>query len=195
MKGKNGNGRQVDTERSDIPDVHQWNLSPLFESDHQWQILFDEVESQLPSYQKYRGLLKDSIEVFKQAIEFHLGLTRLIEKLYAYAHLKNDEDRANQIYTGLQQKALNLLSRASEAASFFTPEIQSIPDEIIRRFIKDESLSEYGFFLEKILRYKPHTRSESEEQILAMSRELAGAPSQTFGQLDNVDLKFGNLDR
>ena len=49
------------------------------------------------------------------------------------------------------------------------------------------------FHLGKILRYKPHTRSESEEQILAMSRELAGAPSQVFGQLDNVDLKFGTV--
>jgi oligoendopeptidase F len=73
------------------------------------------------------------------------------------------------------------------------PEIQAIPDEIVSRYLEDESLAEFHFFLEKILRYKPYTRSESEEQILAMSSEIANAPSQVFGQLDNVDIKFGTI--
>jgi oligoendopeptidase F len=120
-------------------------------------------------------------------------VSRRVEQLYTYAHLKSDEDKSNQFYLGLHQKALNLYTRASEMASFLTPEIQSIPDEVANRYLEDESLNEYKFYLEKILRYKPHTRSESEEQILAMSREIAGAPSQVFGQLDNVDLKFGTV--
>ena len=120
-------------------------------------------------------------------------MSRRIERLYTYAHLKSDEDKSNQHYLGLHQKALNLYTRASEMASFMTPEIQSIPDEVVNRYLEDKSLQEYNFYLEKILRLKPHTRSESEEQILAMSREIAGAPSQVFGQLDNVDLKFGTV--
>ena len=50
-----------------------------------------------------------------------------------------------------------------------------------------------NFIWTKILRYKPHTRSESEEHILAMTREIANGPSQVFGQLDNVDLDFGTI--
>ncbi|MCP4630162.1 MAG: oligoendopeptidase F family protein [bacterium] len=72
-----------------------------------------------------------------------------------------------------------------------TPEIQAIADDILEQYLKDESLSELQFYLEKIIRYRPHTRSQSEEQILAMSREIAGTASQVFGQLDNVDLSFG----
>jgi oligoendopeptidase F len=113
--------------------------------------------------------------------------------LYTYAHLKSDQDRSNQFYLGLHERARNVFTRASEMASFMTPEIQSLPDEVVSRYLADDALGEYKFYLEKILRYKPHTRSESEEQILAMSRELAGAPSQVFGQLDNVDLKFGTV--
>lgn len=179
--------------RNEIPDEHKWNLASLFESDRSWDAVFAEVEKQLSSYQQYRGRLKDSAAVLKKAIEFHLGLTRQIEKLYTYAHLKSDEDRSNQLYLGFHQRALNLLTRSSEMASFMTPEIQSIPDQIIKKYMKDESLSEYKFYLEKILRYKPHTRGESEEQLLAMSGEIANAPSQVFGQLDNVDLKFGTI--
>jgi oligoendopeptidase F len=180
-------------ERKDVPDENKWVLTPLFETDEAWEKLFSEVDKALGRYGDYRGHLKDSVHLFKEAIEFHLGLTRRIERLYTYAHLKSDEDKSNQFYLGLHQRALNVHTRASEMASFMTPEIQSMPDEVVNRYLADESLGEYIFYLEKILRYKPHTRNESEEQILAMSRELAGAPSQVFGQLDNVDLKFGTV--
>jgi oligoendopeptidase F len=180
-------------ERKDVPDENKWVLTPLFETDEVWEQLFSDVDKALERYGGYRGHLKDSVRLFKEAIEFHLGLTRRIERLYTYAHLKSDEDKSNQFYLGLHQRALNVHTRASEMASFMTPEIQSMPDEVVNRYLADESLGEYKFYLEKILRYKPHTRNESEEQILAMSRELAGAPSQVFGQLDNVDLKFGTV--
>ena len=180
-------------ERKDVPDEDKWVLIPLFESDEAWEKLLSEVEKKLERYGDYRGRLNESVRLFKEAIEFHLGLTRKIERLYTYAHLKSDEDKSNQHYLGLHQRALNVYTRTSEMASFMTPEIQSIPDEVVNRYLADESLGEYKFYLKKILRYKPHTRSESEEQILAMSRELAGAPSQVFGQLDNVDLKFGTV--
>jgi oligoendopeptidase F len=180
-------------ERKDIPDEHKWVLTPLFERDDLWEALFKEVEQELHLYKNFKGRLKESVMVFREAVEFHLGLIRRIERIYTYAHLKSDEDKSDQFYLGLHQKAINLFTRASESASFMRPEIQAIPDKIVRRYQEDESLAEFHFYLEKILRYKPYTRSESEEQILAMSSEIANAPSQVFGQLDNVDLKFGTI--
>ncbi len=179
--------------RKDIPDEHQWDLSGLFETDKSWENLFAAIEKDLASYDRYKGHLKDSVAIFKAAIEFHLGLTRKLERVYTYAHLKSDQDKSNQYCLGLHQRALNLFTRASETASFMTPEIQAIADEIINQYLADDSLSEFKFYLKKILRNKPHTRSESEEQILAMTKEIANGPSQVFGQLDNVDLDFGSI--
>ena len=181
------------TERKDVAEEDKWILTPLFKTDDDWEKLFASVEKEIDRYSEYRGRLGEGVSQFKEAIEFHLSVSRRVERLYSYAHLKSDEDKSNQLYLGLHQKALNLYNRASESASFMTPEIQSIPDTVVNGYLADESLGEYKFYLEKILRYKPHTRSESEEQILAMSREIAGAPSQVFGQLDNVDLKFGTV--
>ena len=180
-------------QRNETADEHKWDLTPLFETDQRWETMFVEVETQLSSYQKYKDRLKESVAIFKEAIDFHLGFTRKIEKLYTYAHLKSDEDKANQRYLGFHQRALNLLTRSSEMASYMTPEIQAIPDEVLNRYREDASLDGFKFYLEKILRYKPHTRNEVAEQILAMSREIANGPSQVFGQLDNVDLKFGTI--
>jgi oligoendopeptidase F len=180
-------------DRSQIADEHRWDLTPLFESDNSWEQMFADIEMELASYAKYKGHLKDSAGFFRGALEFHLGLTRKLERVYTYAHLKSDEDKSDQHYQGFHQKALNLFSRASETASFMTPEIQAIADDVINQYLADDSLKEYKFYLEKILRYKPHTRSESEEHILAMTREIANGPSQVFGQLDNVDLDFGTI--
>lgn len=186
--------QQTIPERKDIPDDHKWDLRPLFGSDEDWEKAVTEVDSRIALYADYKGRLNDSADVFKEAIDFHLSLTRKMEKIYTYAHLKSDEDKSNQFYLGLHQRAVSLHTRASESASFMTPEIQSIPDDQINSYLADESLAEYKFFLEKILRYKPHTRSETVEHVLAMSREVANAPVQVFGQLDNVDLNFGSLE-
>ena len=180
--------------RKNIPDDYKWDLRPLFQNDEEWEGLFGKVEQKLGSYAKFKGRLKDSLAVFKDAVETHLSITREVDKLYTYAHLKSDEDKSNQFYLGMYQRALNLSTRASEISSFLSPEIQSLPDDLIAAYLEDKAIAEYRFYLQKIIRYRPHTRSESEEQILAMTREIASTPSQVFGQLDNVDLHFGTLE-
>jgi oligoendopeptidase F len=179
--------------RSEIKKEDQWNLSHLYNSDADWEKHYNEVNQKIKGYDDHKGKLQQSFESFKAALDFDIGLSRQLEKLFTYAHLKNDEDKTNQTYSGMFQKALNLHSRISEASSFLTPEIQSIPDELIKSFIKEESLSDYRFMLEKIIRNKPHTRSMEVEQVLAMATEVRQAPMQIFSQLDNADLKFGTI--
>jgi oligoendopeptidase F len=48
--------------------------------------------------------------------------------------------------------------------------------------------------LERLVRYKPHTLSEREEELLAMQGEMAGATSKIFRQLHDADLKFGFVE-
>ncbi|MFC1494833.1 M3 family metallopeptidase [Thermodesulfobacteriota bacterium] len=179
--------------RKDIPEKHRWDLTQLFNSDDEWENLYSEIENLLPGYNQFRGKLGESAQALAEAISFSLDSGRRIEKLYVYAHLKSDEDKSNQKYLGMYQKTITLYTRASELASFYTPEIQGIEDEKMKAYLKDDNLEEYGFYLKKILRYKPHTHDEKIEQILAMSQDFAQGVSQVFSQLDNVDLKFGDI--
>ena len=180
-------------ERKEISDAHKWDLSPLFTSDEEWNSLYKEVEEMIPGYGKYKGKLGESAQCLADAIGFSLRTDRNIEKLYVYAHLRSDEDKSNQKYLGMHQRAIALYTRAAETASFFTPEVQNIEDDRMKGFLEEECLKEYSFYLKKLLRYKPHTHDEKIEQILAMSQDFAQGASQAFGQLDNVDLKFGNI--
>ncbi len=180
-------------ERKNIPDAHKWDLAPLFSSDEQWESLFAEIEKEIVQYNTYRGRLAESAALFKEMIEFDCAVSRKLEKLFTYAHLKSDEDKSNQHYLGFHQRALNLDTRASELSSFMTPEIQSIPDDVIAGFMRDSGLLQYRFYLEKILRYKPHTLSIEIEQIIAMSGEMSYAAPEIFSQLDNADITFGHI--
>lgn len=180
-------------ERKDIPAADRWDLTPLFTNDAEWETLFAAVEQDLARYSAFRGRLHESLDQLRSAIEFDLDLSRRLDRLATYAHLRSDEDKSDQHFLGLYQRVVSLGTRAAEMASFFTPEIQSIPDETMRSFMADRSMAAYRFYLEKILRYKPHTLPPAVEEILAMSGEMAQAPSQIFSQLDNADLRFGTL--
>ncbi|MDY6932922.1 MAG: oligoendopeptidase F [Spirochaetota bacterium] len=181
-------------QRDEILDKHKWNLSHLFNSDEGWESLYGELEEGIKGYASFKGYLGESVDLFSKAIEFDLEISRRMDRLFTYAHLKSDEDKTNQEYFGFQQRAIALHARISELSSFMTPEIQAIPEDDMNGYIKDERIKKYSFHLEKILRFREHTLSEGVEEVLAMSREIAYAPSLFFTQLDNADLKFGMLE-
>ena len=179
--------------RDEIPEAHKWDLTPLFSSDDQWQTEFKEIDGKIGEYERFQGKLHESADILADAIEFDLDISRRIERLYTYAHLKSDQDKSDSFYLGLLDRAVNLYTRAGELSSFITPEIIAVPDEIMAEFKTYHRLVPYNFYLEKILRQKPHILDPSIERILAMSQELAKSPSQIFSQLDNADLSFGTI--
>ncbi len=180
-------------DRTRIPEGHKWDLAPLYPSDQAWESHYAEVEKELPRYESFRGRLAESAALLREAVEFDLDVSRNLEKLFTFAHLRSDEDKSNQHYLGFHQRAMNLYTRASELSSFMTPEIQAIPDDRITGYINDPALAQYRFYFEKILRYKPHTLSVEIEEIIAMSGEMSHAASEIFSQLDNADLSFGTI--
>ena len=180
--------------RDEIPDNDKWDVTPLFASAEEWEKLYAEIENSIHEYNNFEGKLHQSFSIFLQAIEFDLSISRSIDRLFTYAHLKSDEDTTNQDAQAILQKAHSLYQRVSEASSFLVPEIQSIPDPIMSNYLSNHKLMPYVFFIEKILRYKEHTLSKEIEEMLAMAHEIAIAPSEFFKKLDNADLRFGTIE-
>ena len=188
------NKEKLIPERNEISINHKWDISPLFVNDEEWESLFKELESKIDNITVYKGRLSESVEIFKEAIDTDLEISRKLDALYTYAHLRNDEDKRNPKYQAYYQRAVTLHTKACELASFMKPEIQAIPEETINGYLEDERLKEYQFFLEKILRYRPHTLNSDIEEILAKAAEIDSAPYQFFSMLDNADLKFGTIE-
>ncbi|OGW15255.1 MAG: oligoendopeptidase F, partial [Nitrospinae bacterium RIFCSPLOWO2_12_FULL_47_7] len=179
--------------RDSVPGESQWDLSGLYTTGDKWREDFTFLESAVSGYAGFVGTLSRSAAAIKACLEFDLGISRKVDALYTYAHLKNDED---QTHTSNQENFENVMSlhtRIMEARSFFASELMSVPENRVTVFLQDKELEPYRFHLEQILRFRKHTLSEREESILAASAELARTSQSAFSMLDNADLKLGKV--
>ena len=64
-----------------------------------------------------------------ETTEVYLDLSRRLEKVYVYAHMKNDQDTRVAKYQEFQSKAMSLYSLLGETFAFYEPEFMEITEE------------------------------------------------------------------
>ena len=179
--------------RSDVSVSDTWDLTSLFESDDSWLAVLSQFENEIAGFAQFSGRLTESAEVLAQCLSFDVKLDRLGERLGTYAFLKTTEDQGNSHYQGFVARYLNLGTKAGQAASFVRPEILSIPTEKMKSMMAEDCLKPFSLVLERINRYRKHTLSQPEENLLAMQGEMAQTANKAFRQLNDADLKFGEV--
>ncbi len=180
--------------RGEVTVESQWDLTGLYSSDDVWNTELTKLEAGINDYASFVGALGESALKLKACLEFDMNFSRQLEKLYTFAHLKNDEDKTNSLYQENFEKVMRLVNEASRASSFIQSEIMSIPKDKISAFLTDKELEFYRFHLERILRYRDHTLSAKEEALLAASGEMGRSMQDAFDMLDNVDLQLGEIE-
>lgn len=180
--------------RNEIPEQFKWKLEDIYESNELWEKDFAEVKDLAIKLGDYKDKLSLSADNLLKCMEANAGINRLFEKVYVYAQMRSHEDSANGYYQGLADRTESLAVEASSASSFIVPEILSITDDKLISFIKsNEKLAFYKKYIDVIVRAKPHVLSASEEQIMAMSGEMANAPGNIYSMLNNADMKFPTI--
>ena len=178
-------------QRNEINEKDTWDLSTIFETDQKWEeelALLTEYTKQASSLE---GHLLDSAESLLDITERYLELSRRLEKLYVYAHMKNDQDTRVAKYQEYYAKAMALYSQLDQVFSFYEPEFMAITEEQYQNFLAEEpKLQPYKHFFDKLLQNKDHVLSQREEELLAGAGEIFGAASETFAILDNADIVF-----
>ncbi len=81
--------------------------------------------------------------------------------------------------------------KLAQASSFFRPEILSLPSNTLKEYLAADCLKPYRLLLERIIRFKKHTLSQKEEELLSLQGEMASTANQVFRQLNDADMKFG----
>lgn len=179
--------------RKDIPESDTWDLSKLSADDQAWEKSFTEWEAMLTGYTKHQGKLGESAQNLADLLKFDSEVSRIGERLGNYAFLRSAEDQANGDYQRMVGRFQNVAVKGAELCSFIRPEIMAIDSAKLEEFTQQPELELYRLMLERIVRYKPHTLGEKEEQLIAMQGEMAGATSKIFRQLHDADLKFGTV--
>lgn len=180
--------------RSEIPMEKRWATEDLYVSDAAWEADLQEVTALVSEGTKYQGHLGDSAQMLLEFLDFEDALEIRVEKVYMYAHLNNDVDTTNMTYQSMMMKARMLYAKVNETMAFARPEIMAIPQDKLAAFRAEESgLKAYDRAFVLMEREREHTRSAEVEALLASAGEMAHAASQTFGMLNNADLKFPKI--
>ncbi len=176
--------------RDQVKTADTWDLASLFVDDAAWEKAFKRYERQMQGYGKFRGVLSDP-EQLAACLKFDSQLDRLGERLGVYAFLKTTEDQSNSQYQRLLGRFENIATRAAEAASFIRPELLALPKSKLQKLMDAAVVQPYRLLLERLVRFKKHTLSKREEELLAMQGEMAQAANRAFRQLHDADMKFG----
>ncbi|MET3728960.1 oligoendopeptidase F [Fictibacillus halophilus] len=180
--------------RNEVPVSDTWDLEAIYASDDVWEKEFDETKNLLPELKSFQGRLGESAETLYSYFQKQDEVTKKLGKLYTYAHMRYDQDTTNSFYQGLNDRASNLATQVSSTVSFAVPEILSLSEESLVQFLQShEPLKLYKQALDEINRQRPHVLSKEEEALLADVREVANTSSNTFGMLNNADLKFPSI--
>ena len=174
--------------RDDVPQSDKWNIEALYPNDAAWEIDFAAAQGLPERIESFRGRLGESATVLAEALTAWFAAMRTLEKVYVYAHLRSDEDLSNDLYKGMLDRARSSYIRLSTAGSYLSPEILTIDDALIQKWLVGEELAPYVFWVKDILRAKPHTLTPSEERLMAMVSEPLSTISDIYKVLKNVDI-------
>ncbi len=180
--------------RNEIAVDDTWKLDDIFASDEEWEKEFQEARALIPGVKEYAGKLHESAEILYKALSLQDQLLQRLGKLYAYSHMRYDQDTTNSFYQGLDDRMKNLYSQAGSALAYIVPEILSIDEKTVKGFLEEKpELMLYEHALEEINLQRPHILSADQEALLAEAGEVLDSSSTTFGVLNNADIEFPSI--
>lgn len=181
-------------ERKEIAPQYKWKLADLFSDSEAWEAEAARLVELFPTLASFSGKLSGGPQVLGQCLKLMEQVQLLTERLYVYALMQSDQDTREGSAQAMRGRAISLSSQAQAALSFIEPELLSLGEEKLAQYMAQEpELGVYQHFFAEILRLAPHTLSGREEEILALTGEMATTPSSVHSALSNADLKFGTI--
>lgn len=180
--------------RNEIDVVDTWDLENIFETPQAWEEALNEVPKLVDDVLTYKGRIMESNKTLYEFYKAYDKMNILSDKVYLYAKMQCDTDTTNAEYKARKAKAEKLFEDISTQLSYCTPEILSVDYELVLKYISEnKDLEAFKFDLEKIFRYKEHTLSEQEEELISNACNALGTGSEVFYNFDNADMKLGKI--
>lgn len=186
---------EITKERAEILPEDKWNVEALYPNLEAWKIEVDHIcrpekKPHWPELVAYKNRLGEGADVLKEFLTLSFALDQKLSRLYTYAHMRHDEDLAHEEHKKAHILITTLCHDLGKELAWAEPEILALPEEIIQSYLREPLLEEYHFYLERILRMKPHTLSADKEELIAMAGKAFHAPLAAFSAFNNADLKF-----
>jgi oligoendopeptidase F len=176
----------------------RWNVEALYPNFEAWEADYNAIcgegkKPRWPAALAYKGRLKEGAKTLKAALDLTMELDRKLSKLYTYAHLRHDEEIANDQHKTANARITAILHEFNTEFSWFDPELLALPDALLADYLKAPELKDYHFHLEKVVRMKPHTLPADQEALLALAGRPLDSFYKTFNAISDADFRFGTV--
>ena len=177
--------------RDEIDDKYKWNLNDIYADNQSFESELERVLKEVKNISKLKDDFTDSPDNLLAALNKIIKIEEQTSKLYAYAHMKYDQNTQNEKYQNYKNKAMMCYNKLSNSTSFMVPAIIQLGEAKLNEFKEVEpELEFYNHFFDDILRQKDHYLSAAEEKILALAGEVTQSSENIFSMLNNADLEF-----
>ncbi|MCL7748348.1 oligoendopeptidase F [Halalkalibacter alkaliphilus] len=179
--------------REEVPLEEKWNLADIYEDISHWEKDLQSVEERLPKLKEFDGSINDAKSLYDYLVlSEETGYT--FKKVYVYAMLQVDLDTRDSNSQSYLDRAKTLGVKLSSATSFFMPFLLSLEESTLKGYISEiDGLTYFEEDLLESYRYKKHVLTKEKEEVLSDLGEALSAPSNTFGMINNADIKFGEV--
>ncbi|MCL2705432.1 MAG: hypothetical protein FWE72_04390, partial [Spirochaetaceae bacterium] len=130
-------------ERKDIKESDKWKLDSIFKSEEEWEKKLVEFNKLIDEAAKYKNTLASSPDNLAECLEYLNKLDMTEERLGSYAQLKYSEDSSDNKNQERMARYMTAATKGEAETSFITPEITSIPDKIITKFLEHERIKPF----------------------------------------------------
>jgi oligoendopeptidase F len=180
--------------RDSVDPKYTWDLSAIFSDWSDWEAAFRELEKAVEDFPRFEGTLAQGSERLLESLQERDRVGQLSYRVWYFPNLQYDQDQRDNAVNAKRQQVQLLLSRWSQAESWYAPELLRIPLDTIRAWMDAlPPLALYRFFLEDLFRQQEHVLDEAGEKLLSLSSRLATVPHDAYSALSTADVRFPTI--
>ena len=179
--------------RSEIEDKYKWNLEKIYPTNEAWEEDYARLADLGAAAAAFAGTLAESPAQLAAALKAQDELGMLLEKVYVYASMRQDEDNNQPLYQGMRSRIETLYVQISSQLAWFEPELLAIPADKLEEWLATDELAPYAIAIRHTTRMRDHILSDKEEAILAKTGEMAGAFDTVYSLLTDADMSFPHI--
>ncbi|MGL5960915.1 MAG: oligoendopeptidase F, partial [Cetobacterium sp.] len=183
------------TNNNDINQQYKWDLTHIYPNWNEWDKDLLKLKELMAEVPKYEGLISQNSNNFIKFIALEESVARLLDKVYLYPYLQRDLDSTNEKASVKLQEIESIYANYSIASSWITPEILTIPEETMKKWIDENSeLQPNRFPLMEVYRLQEHVLTADKEKLLSYFGQYLGVPSDIYSELSTSDIKWNEIE-
>lgn len=180
--------------RDEVPFQDCWDIESMYPSREDWLAdlgTYGDKGSPVWPNLAPKNYTLESPNSLYALITTMTNIERKLDRLYTYAHLIHDQDISNQDRSSDLKAVTHLLTQFSEETAWVQPALIQLPASTQLYLLNAPELTPYQFYLEKIFRLAPHTKTPQEEKLLASLLPALEVSYKTFSSLSDAEIPFG----